>query len=187
MSQNGHLANPLPLMRPQLSTWFIKYSFYIFRNRVAVQLQKNLDRIRLKRVAAKMKNGATMGGYLISSHPSGIFQKIFISRFQLLYNLLFFRYARCHKKYAWRYRRLWRRNFFFLSLNQCTICSNIYIHISFYWKLHNLGGIWVQFTVDLCLISKIRKLQKRLSKTFIIRSLMKFSCGLSWILREISC
>jgi len=42
------------------------------RNRVAVQLQKNLDRIRLKRVAAKMKNGATMGGYLISSHPSGM-------------------------------------------------------------------------------------------------------------------
>ena len=43
----------------------------IFRNRVAVQLQKNLDRIRLKRVAAKMKNGCA-GGYIISSHPSGM-------------------------------------------------------------------------------------------------------------------
>jgi len=41
------------------------------RNRVAVQLQKNLDRIRLKRVAAKMKNGCA-GGYIISSHPSGM-------------------------------------------------------------------------------------------------------------------
>lgn len=41
------------------------------RNRVAVQLQKNLDRVRLRRVAAKMKN-ATHGGYLISSHPSGL-------------------------------------------------------------------------------------------------------------------
>ena len=43
------------------------------RNRVAVQLQKNLDRVRLKRVAAKMKNSnMTHGGYLISSHPSGL-------------------------------------------------------------------------------------------------------------------
>jgi hypothetical protein len=38
---------------------------------VAVQLQKNLDRVRLKRVASKSKNG-TLGGYLISSHPSGL-------------------------------------------------------------------------------------------------------------------
>ena len=42
-----------------------------YRNRVAVQLQKNLDRVRLKRVASKSKNG-TLGGYLISSHPSGL-------------------------------------------------------------------------------------------------------------------
>ena len=38
---------------------------------MAVQLQKNLDRVRLKRVASKSKNG-TLGGYLISSHPSGL-------------------------------------------------------------------------------------------------------------------
>merc|ERR1712107_6548 len=41
------------------------------RNRVAVQLQKNLDRVRLRRVAAKMKK-TTLGGYTISSHPSGL-------------------------------------------------------------------------------------------------------------------
>jgi len=41
------------------------------RNRVAVQLQKNLDRVRLRRVAAKMKK-VTLGGYTISSHPSGM-------------------------------------------------------------------------------------------------------------------
>ena len=46
-------------------------TFDFFRNRVAVQLQKNLDRVRLKRVASKSKNG-TLGGYLISSHPSGL-------------------------------------------------------------------------------------------------------------------
>ena len=50
---------------------FINPVNHIFRNRVAVQLQKNLDRIRLKRVAAKMKNGCA-GGYIISSHPSGM-------------------------------------------------------------------------------------------------------------------
>lgn len=37
---------------------------------MAVQLQKNLDRVRLRRVAAKMKK-VTLGGYTISSHPSG--------------------------------------------------------------------------------------------------------------------
>lgn len=45
--------------------------FIIIRNRVAVQLQKNLDRVRLRRVAAKMKK-VTHGGYYISSHPSGL-------------------------------------------------------------------------------------------------------------------
>jgi hypothetical protein len=39
---------------------------------VAVQLQKNLDRIRLKRVAAKMNKNGTQGGFYISSHPSGL-------------------------------------------------------------------------------------------------------------------
>ena len=42
-----------------------------FRNRVAVQLQKNLDRVRLRRIATKLKN-ATHGGVVISSHPSGM-------------------------------------------------------------------------------------------------------------------
>ena len=53
--------------------WIIEkgIQFPFCRNRVAVQLQKNLDRVRLKRVASKMKNG-TVGGYLISSHPSGL-------------------------------------------------------------------------------------------------------------------
>ena len=41
------------------------------RNRVAVQLQKNLDRVRLRRLATKLQN-ATNGGYFISSHPSGM-------------------------------------------------------------------------------------------------------------------
>merc|ERR1712223_1727921 len=49
----------------------IHFEYGDCRNRVAVQLQKNLDRVRLKRVASKMKNG-TVGGYLISSHPSGL-------------------------------------------------------------------------------------------------------------------
>ena len=38
---------------------------------MAVQLQKNLDRVRLRRVAAKMKK-TTLGGYSIASHPSGL-------------------------------------------------------------------------------------------------------------------
>ena len=50
----------------------IVFTFFLFyRNRVAVQLQKNLDRVRLRRVAAKMKK-VTLGGYTISSHPSGM-------------------------------------------------------------------------------------------------------------------
>merc|ERR1712029_693571 len=49
----------------------IHFEYGDCRNRVAVQLQKNLDRVRLRRVASKMKNG-TVGGYLISSHPSGL-------------------------------------------------------------------------------------------------------------------
>merc|ERR1712045_475458 len=49
----------------------IHFEYGDCRNRVAVQLQKNLDRVRLKRVAAKMKNGCA-GGYIISSHPSGM-------------------------------------------------------------------------------------------------------------------
>jgi len=49
----------------------IHFEYGDCRNRVAVQLQKNLDRVRLKRVASKSKNG-TLGGYLISSHPSGL-------------------------------------------------------------------------------------------------------------------
>ena len=54
------------------SNWHTIAIYVLFlRNRVAVQLQKNLDRIRLKRVAAKMKNGCA-GGYIISSHPSGM-------------------------------------------------------------------------------------------------------------------
>ncbi len=43
--------------------------FLTFRNRVAVQCQKNLDRVRLKRVAEKLKKHP---GYYISSHPSGL-------------------------------------------------------------------------------------------------------------------
>jgi len=50
----------------------IHFEYGDCRNRVAVQLQKNLDRVRLKRVAAKMSKNATVGGYLISSHPSGL-------------------------------------------------------------------------------------------------------------------
>ena len=42
----------------------------IYRNRVAVQLQKNLDRVRLRRIQQKLSNS---GGPppQISSHPSG--------------------------------------------------------------------------------------------------------------------
>jgi len=50
----------------------IHFEYGDCRNRVAVQLQKNLDRIRLKRVAAKMNKNSTVGGYYISSHPSGL-------------------------------------------------------------------------------------------------------------------
>ena len=52
------------------NNWLTNFRIFC-RNRVAVQLQKNLDRVRLKRVASKSKNG-TLGGYLISSHPSGL-------------------------------------------------------------------------------------------------------------------
>lgn len=42
--------------------------FCICRNRVAVQLQKNLDRVRLRRIQQKLSSNS---GYEISSHPSG--------------------------------------------------------------------------------------------------------------------
>ena len=43
--------------------------FLCFRNRVAVQLQKNLDRVRLRRIQQKLSNSG--GPPEISSHPSG--------------------------------------------------------------------------------------------------------------------
>lgn len=49
----------------------IHFEYGDCRNRVAVQLQKNLDRVRLRRIATKLKN-ATHGGVVISSHPSGM-------------------------------------------------------------------------------------------------------------------
>ena len=44
--------------------------FFKSRNRVAVQLQKNLDRVRLRRIQQKLSTGSN-AGYEISSHPSG--------------------------------------------------------------------------------------------------------------------
>ena len=40
-----------------------------FRNRVAVQLQKNLDRVRLRRIQQKLSTGSNPG-YEISSPPA---------------------------------------------------------------------------------------------------------------------
>lgn len=48
----------------------LHFEFGDCRNRVAVQLQKNLDRVRLRRVAHKLSNTQNPG-YHISSHPSG--------------------------------------------------------------------------------------------------------------------
>ena len=44
---------------------------YFLRNRVAVQLQKNLDRVRLRRIQQKLSTSGNSSGYEISSHPSG--------------------------------------------------------------------------------------------------------------------
>ena len=93
----------------------------LYRNRVAVQLQKNLDRIRLKRVAAKMKN-ATAGGYLISSHPSG-----------LIIGTKNMREATPTSDEEESSR--WIQN-------HCTTCSMKYIHL--HSSVHDLGRIfWI--------------------------------------------
>jgi len=48
----------------------LHFEFGDCRNRVAVQLQKNLDRVRLRRIQQKLSTGSNPG-YEISSHPSG--------------------------------------------------------------------------------------------------------------------
>merc|ERR1711944_354678 len=48
----------------------LHFEFGDCRNRVAVQLQKNLDRVRLRRIQQKLSTGNNPG-YEISSHPSG--------------------------------------------------------------------------------------------------------------------
>ena len=45
------------------------YIIIFFRNRVAVQLQKNLDRVRLRRIQQKLSTGSNPG-YEISSPPA---------------------------------------------------------------------------------------------------------------------
>ena len=45
------------------------YNIIFFRNRVAVQLQKNLDRVRLRRIQQKLSTGSNPG-YEISSPPA---------------------------------------------------------------------------------------------------------------------
>jgi hypothetical protein len=42
---------------------FLGITLSVFRNRVAVQLQKNLDRVRLRRLAHKL-TGSRTGGFL---------------------------------------------------------------------------------------------------------------------------
>lgn len=53
-----------------LSRVGLHFEFGDCRNRVAVQLQKNLDRVRLRRIQQKLSTGNNPG-YEISSHPSG--------------------------------------------------------------------------------------------------------------------
>jgi len=48
----------------------LHFEFGDCRNRVAVQLQKNLDRVRLRRIQQKLSTGSHPG-FEISSHPSG--------------------------------------------------------------------------------------------------------------------
>jgi hypothetical protein len=48
----------------------LHFEFGDCRNRVAVQLQKNLDRVRLRRIQQKLSTSGSPG-YEISSHPSG--------------------------------------------------------------------------------------------------------------------
>jgi tropomodulin len=49
----------------------LHFEFGDCRNRVAVQLQKNLDRVRLRRIQQKLSTSGNSSGYEISSHPSG--------------------------------------------------------------------------------------------------------------------
>lgn len=49
----------------------LHFEFGDCRNRLAVQLQKNLDRVRLKRIQKKLSATQNPDGYDISSHPSG--------------------------------------------------------------------------------------------------------------------
>merc|ERR1712213_88197 len=51
----------------------LHFEFGDCRNRVAVQLQKNLDRVRLRRIQQKLSTSESpaSSGYEISSHPSG--------------------------------------------------------------------------------------------------------------------
>ena len=50
---------------------YIFQYFFSSRNRVAVQLQKNLDRVRLRRIQQKLSTSGSPSGHEISSHPSG--------------------------------------------------------------------------------------------------------------------
>ena len=47
------------------------FQYFFSRNRVAVQLQKNLDRVRLRRIQQKLSTSGSPSGHEISSHPSG--------------------------------------------------------------------------------------------------------------------